>query len=176
MMTLDEIRTATINPLAAREAYDQASKRLADILDIKKAYEQKAFTLFNGYVTISLGLIGVGVALFTHPELARLALPFWGAGTLYVIGAICFVLALKDRTYGLLASSPDMWLTNGVIDGDDRAVSLMLAYITFYHFERIEKSTSGNDKKAALIRLGIYVGVISPFVLLGLFLFLTYSR
>ncbi|MGH8511312.1 MAG: hypothetical protein ACREU8_08015, partial [Gammaproteobacteria bacterium] len=99
-------------------------KRLSDVLDVKKAYEQKAFTLFNGYVTISLALIGVGGTLFTHYGLPRLALPFWGAGAFFVVGAICFVLALKDTTYGFLASSPDMWLTSGIIDGNDRAVSL----------------------------------------------------
>ena len=100
-MTLDEIRAATISPLVARKAYDHASKRLADILEIKKAYEQKAFTLFNGYVTISLALIGVAGALLAHHGLAHLALPFLGAGALFVIGAIYFVLALMDTTYGL---------------------------------------------------------------------------
>jgi hypothetical protein len=71
-----------------------------------------------------------------------------------------------------LASSPDMWLTKGVIDGNDCTVSLMLAYITFYHHKRIEKSTIGNDKKATLIRFGVYLGVAAPLVLLVLFLFL----
>jgi hypothetical protein len=31
MMTLPEIRTAKINPLVAREAYEQVSRRLSDI-------------------------------------------------------------------------------------------------------------------------------------------------
>ena len=53
-MTLEEIERSQVNLDIAREAFDQASKRLADMLDTKKAFEQKAFTLFNGYLTLSL--------------------------------------------------------------------------------------------------------------------------
>jgi hypothetical protein len=41
-------------------------------------------------VTISLALIGVAGALLAHHGLAHLALPFLGAGALFVIGAIYF--------------------------------------------------------------------------------------
>jgi len=47
-MTLEEIERSQVNLDIAREAFDQASKRLADMLDTKKAFEQKAFTLFSG--------------------------------------------------------------------------------------------------------------------------------
>src|ERR1700730_8529769 len=35
--------------LQSAAIWRMSAKRLADILEIKKAYEQKAFTLFNGY-------------------------------------------------------------------------------------------------------------------------------
>ena len=54
MMTLAELQTADLNPTVVREAYDHAAQRLADSLDTKKAFEQKAFTLLGGYLTISL--------------------------------------------------------------------------------------------------------------------------
>ena len=40
-MTLEEIERSQVNLDIAREAFDQASKRLADMLDTKKAFEQK---------------------------------------------------------------------------------------------------------------------------------------
>lgn len=171
MMTLEDIRAAPINPAIAREAYDQACKRLADVLDTKKAFEQKAFTLFTGYVTVSLALIGVGGALLAHDGISHFVIPFWMSGALFVLGAICFVLALMDSEYGSLASSPDMWLNKGTIDGDDTVLATMLAYITFYHFDRIAKSVSGNNRKARLIRIGILLGTAAPFVLMLAFLF-----
>jgi len=169
MMTLEEIRLSKVNLVVVREAYDHASKRLSDILDTKKSFEQKAFTLFNGYITVSLALFGVGGALFKQEGLSHLTAPFLGTGLFLIAGAICFVLALMDNKYGALASSPDMWLNQGTIDGDDSVLPLMLAYITFYHQERIDKSTEGNERKAIRIRIGIILGVVSPFVLLVLF-------
>jgi hypothetical protein len=64
MMTLEEIERSNVNKEVAREAYEQATKRLVDTLETKKSYEQKAFTLFNAYLTITLALFGVGGALY----------------------------------------------------------------------------------------------------------------
>src|SRR5882724_2742717 len=165
MMTLEEIRQSKLNAVVVREAHDQAAKRLGDILDTKKMYEQKAFTLFNGYLTLSLALFGIGGAIYKDQGLTHLVVPFWVAGALFVAGAICFVSALIDVKYGALASSPDIWLNKGTIDSDDSMLSLMLAYITYYHQERIDVSTASNEKKAHQIRRGIFLGVIAPFVL-----------
>ncbi len=165
MMTLEEIRTAKINPVIAREAYEQASKRLEDTLDTKKAYEQKAFTLFSGYVTVSLALFGVGGAIFKDQGLTQLVTPFWISGLLYITGAICFVTALVDTQYGALASHPNMWLNKGILDGDDSILPLMMSYITFYHQERIDTSVASNERKAIRIRIGIGLGVAGPILL-----------
>jgi hypothetical protein len=137
-------------------------------LDTKKSFE-KAFTLFSGYLTVSLALFGIAVALFKDQTKQHLALPFLIAGILFVLGAICFVLALKGREYGALASAPDMWLNGGTIDGADSVVPLMLAYITFYHHERIEKSETANRHKANLVSCGIYIGIAAPFIMLAAF-------
>lgn len=169
MMTLNEIREAKINPLVAREAYEHASQRLSDTLETKKSFEQKAFTLFSGYITASTALFGIGGVLLKDPATRHYVLPFISAGFVLVLGAMFFVWALRDRHYGALASDPDMWLNRGTIDGDDSVVPLMLAYITFYHKERISTSTVENDGKAKKIRIGIYLGLTAPFVLFGMF-------
>jgi hypothetical protein len=170
MMTLDEIRASTINPIVVKEAHEQATKRLGDALDTKKTYEQKAFTLFSGYVTVSLALFGVGGAIFKEQGINHLVMPFWAAGVMFILGAILFVVSLRDKTYGAIASDPSMWLNKGTIDGGDNVLSVMLAYITYYHQERIDISVKNNLIKAYLIRYGIYLGVAAPFVLLAMFL------
>jgi hypothetical protein len=174
MMTLDELQRAHINLTIVREAYDHADKRLADTLDTKKAFEQKAFTLFGGYLTISLALFGAGGAVASSPSLKYLLTPFWGTGAVLVIGTIFFLLALTDKQYGALASHPDMWLNKGTIDGPDSVLPTMLSYITFYMAERIDVSVAMNRKKADWIRWGIYAGIASPLAF-GLF-FLTFRH
>jgi hypothetical protein len=154
----------------AREAYDHASKRLGDTLDTKKSFEQKAFTLFSGYMTASIALFGVSGVLLKETSTHYYVLPFAISGFVLALGAIFFVLALMDKSYGALASDPDMWLNRGTIDGDDSVVPLMLAYITFYHKDRIYKSMIENNSKALKIRIGIYFGISAPFVLFGIFL------
>jgi hypothetical protein len=164
MMTLEQLQDANINPSVVREAYDQAAKRLADALDTKKAFEQKAFTLLGGYLTISLALFGAGGAVHESTRMQHLFVPFFVTGVLFVLGTVCFLLALKDDVYGALASHPDMWLNAGTIDGPDTVLPTMLAYITFYHRERIDTSVAKNNSKAQWIRWGIYLGIAAPVI------------
>ncbi len=168
MMTLEEIRNSKINPLVSREAYEQASKRLEDALDTKKAFEQKAFILFNAYIALSLALFGFGGAIFRSDTATLHAWPFLVAGSMLLVGAALFVWALLDKGYGSLASDPDMWLNKDTIDGDDSVVPLMLAYITFYHKSRIAQSMKANNRKALFIRCGIFLGLAAPVPLLAL--------
>lgn len=168
MLTLEEIRYSKINPTVAREAYVQADRRLADVLDTKKAFEQKAFTLFNAYIAISLALLGVAGTIYKSGAVPGQAWPLVVVGLIFVVGASLFVVALLDQGYGALASDPDMWLNKGTIDGEDSVLPLMLAYITFYHKDRISKSVEANNAKARLIRCGIFVGAIAPVILIAL--------
>ena len=166
MMSLEEIRVATINPLVAREAYDQASRRLEDILDTKKAYEQKAFTLFSGYLTVTLALLGVAGAVFKDAHhLTHLVVSLWLTGGVFGIGAVFLMLALLDKGYGAAGSDPQMWLTKDTIDGPDERLSLMLAYVAYHHQERIDTSIKANEAKAFLIRCAIVAGVAAPILL-----------
>lgn len=161
-MTLADIQTANINPATAREAFLQSSARLGDILDTKKSYEQKAFTLFGGYLTVTLALVGVAGAIFDRHGLTPAVWTFAATGGVFALGATCLVVALLDATYGAVASDPKMWLQDGVIDGSDSELGRMLAYITFHHQRRIDESIKSNDAKASWIRRGVFLGIGAP--------------
>lgn len=170
MMTLEELQLSTINGAVAREAYTQVDRHLLDLLDVRKSLEQKAATLMGAYVTISLALFGVGGAFFKDAGTITKVWPFFGAGLIFFVGALCFIAALKSGQYAAVGSTPEMWLNRGTIDGSDNAVAAMLAYITFHHRERIAICIKGNGQKIRWIDFGIFLGPMAPIVFLILFL------
>jgi len=170
VLTLNELQALTINASVAREAYAHVDRHLVDLLDIRKSFEQKAATLMGAYVTLSVALFGIGGALFKDGGVIERVYPFFGAGCVFIIGAGCFIVALKTGTYAAVGSTPEMWLNRGTIDGGDNAVSAMLAYIVFHHSERIKLCARSNESKARWIDLGIYVGPVAPAVFLTLLL------
>jgi hypothetical protein len=172
MLTLEQLQSSKINIKVVREAYRQVDRHLVDILDVRKAFEQKAATLMGAYVTISVALFGIGGAIFKEAGTAAKVWPFFGAGLVFIIGAWCFIFALKSGQYAALGSTPEMWLNEGTIDGTDNAVAAMLAYITFHHSERIAISVEGNKRKARWIDAGIVLGPVAPITFLVLFLVL----
>jgi hypothetical protein len=166
MLTLAELQASQINSTVAREAYNQVDRHLVDILDVRKSFEQKAATLMGAYITLSVALFGIGGALFKDAGAWAKVLPFFGAGLIFVCGAWCFIVALKSGHYAALGSTPEMWLNRGTIDGDDNAMSAMLAYLTFHYSERIAICIRGNKRKARWIDAGIFLGPIAPIVFL----------
>lgn len=171
MLTLEELKAAKINSAVAREAYDQAEKRLKDALDTKKSFEQKAFTLFGGFTTVALGVIGIAGAVYKAEDgMTRLVLALCASGLVFLIGAFLLTLALRARDHGALGSNPDMWLRRDIIDGEDDVLTLMLAYITYYHQNRINASIESNGRMNRLIMTAIYTGLCAPLVA-GLLMF-----
>ena len=174
MLTLEELEQSKINPAVAKEAYAQAEKRLTDVLENKKSIEQKASALFGAYVTISLALFGIGGAIFKEAGgLDAKSCPFFIAGTAFVIGAFVFMAAIKHERYGFLGSPPSMWLNRGTIDGADKALDAMFAYLAFHHAERIEVSAKSNGRKIAAMRAGMWIGVAAAISFAVSFLALT---
>src|SRR4051794_18849780 len=117
MMSLEELRSATINSVVAREAYTQAERYLLDALDVRKSFEQKAATMMGAFITLSVALLGIGGAIFKDSGSLAKVSPFFVAGAVFVIGAGCFIVAIKVGRYAAVGSTPEMWLTSGVIDG-----------------------------------------------------------
>jgi hypothetical protein len=170
MLTLEELQSSNINPAVAREAFAQTDRYLVDILGIRDSYEQKAANFMGAYITISVALFGIGGAIFKDSGLPTRVWPFFAAGLVFIVGAGCFIAAIKAGTYAALGSTPEMWLTRGVIDGEENAVPAMLAYLTYYHSERIETSIRSNKYKAIWIDAGIAFGALGPLIFLLLFL------
>jgi len=168
MMTLTDIQNANINKDVAREAYEQSTKRLDDLLDTKASHEQKAFALLAGSLTLGIALFGlVGFAIsVTTPSggviPAFLVTPFMVAGTMLIVAAVFYVVALWDRDYGARGSDPAMWLCSGTIDGGDSAMAAMLAYVAFHNQQRIDVSRGSNKEKRDWIRAGIVVDLLAP--------------
>jgi hypothetical protein len=173
MLDLDELKNTVINPAVAKEVYLQAEKRLSDLLDSKNSVEQKASSFFSAYITAALTLFGIGGAIFKDQGFNSKTFPFFLAGSIFVAGALIFMLALKDEKYGFLGSSPDMWLTKGTIDGENNALDAMYAYLAYYHDERIAVSAQSNRTKIRYVRGGMFAGLIAtvafavPFILVG---------
>jgi hypothetical protein len=160
MLTPSEMQNVKINPLVAKEAYDQAEKRLNDIAEARRSIEQKATALFSAYVTISLALLGVGGAILKNPSLLH-ALPFLVSGFVFMIGACFFVISLRSRVYGAIGSLPEMWLKHGTIDGGENAVSAMQAYLTYYCHQRIVDGMKSNSQKVKWLHWGMWSGIVA---------------
>ncbi len=169
MLSLEELKQSQINPLVAKEAYLQAEKRLSDVIDEKRTVEQKASNLFSAYVTVALALFGIGGAIFKDHGLNQKTWPFFVAGTIFVLGAFVFMLALKDEEYGFLGSPPDMWLNRGTIDGGNNALDAMFAYLAFHHASRIDVSARSNKRKLLAVRWGMGIGVAATIIFAACF-------
>jgi hypothetical protein len=80
------------------------------MLDTRKHLSKKAFTLFSGYLTLSIALFGVAAAIYRGHGLSFTVVSFVIIVLTLIAGAICFVFALMDEKYGAVASDPNMWL------------------------------------------------------------------
>jgi len=116
MMSLEEIQLSAITEGVAREAYTQVDRYLSDILAIRDSFEEKAATLMGAYITVSLALFGIGATMLQRTGSVPIVCALFGTGMVFLTGAWCFIHALKAGTYGGVGSTPEMWLTKGVID------------------------------------------------------------
>lgn len=98
-------------------------------------------------------------------SLAKVAWPFFLAGFVFVVGATAFALVFRSAEYGNLGSEPSMWLESGRIDGDQIALARMLAYLSFFHINRIDKSFESNRNKSRWLHAGMATGIIGAAVL-----------
>jgi hypothetical protein len=167
ILSQTDLASASINPEIAREAVAQVERRLADTLETKKGFEQKASTLFSVYVALAVALFGVGGTLYKATSSMAEVLPFLIVGFVFMCGALLFALALRGRRYGELGTSPTRWLERAVITGDARVLPLMQAYLVHDYIERIKASEQSNKCKAALIMNGIWVGFGATTLLLA---------
>jgi hypothetical protein len=165
MLTLDALRSSSVNVEIAKEALAQAEKRLNDALDAKKAADQKATVLFGAYVTISLALFGFAGALLKDAGQSANAWPFFIAGLVFVFGAMAFASVFRTAEYGNLGSEPSMWLQAGRIDGDNDELGRMFAYLAHHHAGRIRVSYESNAAKDRALNVGMLMGLFGSIAL-----------
>lgn len=159
MLTLDEIRKSDIDKDFAREILSQAEKRLADLIDAKKAIDTKATALFAAYVTLATATFGVGSALLRNAVSADGAWPFFAAGSIFAFGALVFVWTIRPAPFGYLGSTPRMWLTEGWSGTSGAGMAHMLAYTAAYYQDRIDLSDAANATRYRLFTFGMSVGL-----------------
>jgi hypothetical protein len=159
MLTLEEIQKADIDKDFAREVLTQAEKRLADLIDAKKAVDTKATALFAAYVTLATATFGVGSTLLRNAVSADGAWPFFVAGSIFAFGAFVFVWTLRPTPFGYLGATPRMWLTKEWYSTSAADMAYMLAYTAAYYQDRIDMSDASNATRYRLFTLGMYVGL-----------------
>lgn len=159
MLNEEDLRGLSINIEIAREAFAQVERRLEDVLETKKIIEQKATTLFSGYIAVSLGTFGFGAALLREPALRNIAWPFFLAGAFFVFGAAAFQAALVGAKYGYRGSSPESWLRGGVIDGQSEELGRMLSYLAGRRANMLNIGLLANDRKYRAVHIGMALGV-----------------
>jgi len=167
MLSIEELSKANINIDVAREAYEHASARLADVLDSKKVLEQKAQTFFAAYVTVALALLGTAGSIVAEGGSSLFSCGLAVSGLCFVVGAGCCAFAQIDKYYAGMGSAPKQWLYRGAIDGPSDGLPKLLAYLTWHRQTEIDRSAELNAQKARLIRYAIAAGIAAPVFLLA---------
>ena len=166
MLTLAELRVSQINPRIAEVAYEHAAKRLDDVLETKKSFEDKALALMGAYITVSLASFGAVGLYLKEPDMKSFCVSFSIAGAMFAVGAVAFLMAIPAKQYGARASAPEMWLVPGILDGEDDILPYMMSCIARFHHDRIKLSQRANEEKASFLRAGILIGIFAPFIAL----------
>jgi hypothetical protein len=169
-MTPAQIQACTIQPDVAKEAYTQVEKRLADLLETKKSFEQRASTLLTGFSALALALLGAGAAFFTNQSLIGhgpkyLPFAFFIAAIPMTWALWYMVRAQQPISAGVLGSTPDLWLRPGVIDAVGNVVPAVQAYVVYYMAERINTTERANSVREMLILDGCKLALAAPAVL-----------
>lgn len=152
MMSEEEIGSATINAEVAREAFAHAQAYLADVLDNRKAIEQRALFLLAGYLSLAAAIFNAG-----H-------LAFWGDkfATVAIMAGVCLLLlSFRPKRYPALWPSPRAWIVPGIIDGSDTALPHSLAHLASQYADRIDLAIAANDDKQRFVKAAVYAGILA---------------
>jgi hypothetical protein len=157
MMSLKELRKAKLNPLLVEIAFTESEKHLIDILECRKEFDSKAFTLLAGYMAAATTLLSLVVSNVVP---CNAMVPLTISACLFCLGAVFLSISLKGFDYGFLGSDPARWLRKNVVDSQDNAELIrMKAYQIFYRQSDIEKSGKSNRWKLLFLEIGLYTGI-----------------
>jgi hypothetical protein len=150
VLNLDEIKKLkTINAEIVREALNQAEKRLTDLLDLKKQVEERANNLLKFFSTLTIA--GVSAASYLQAKNHEAFIFFGVFASFSAVSMILLSFTFRGSVYGTMGSTPSMWLESKVLRGNKKTLTKMLAYITYYYQNRIDKSKRSNETKIRLV-------------------------
>lgn len=171
MMTLEEIQNAeAVNLDVAREAYAQVSARLADQLDTRKTFDQRAGVMFAGYVAMAIALLVGAGQLHLESGWPPVIAAMISAGALLLVGAGLFALSMNRAEYGNLGSLPGAWLEPQYLVVGDLGLAKLLCYQVAYMDDAIANGSASNRRKGALLSAGIGIGFAAPFIAFAAFI------
>jgi len=138
---------------------DCAKERLADLLDTKKAFEEKAINLFKsqiGIASIMLALTKTGILQISEPNINFVIFSF----IVFIIGAVLSLLSLQVNAYGAFGEHPIDFLQKEVMT-DKKALNELLLFMLHSHIERINISEESNKIKVSYIKASIWLILIA---------------
>lgn len=170
LMTPTQIQKCAVQPEVIKEAYGQVEKRLSDMLETKKSFEQRASWLLTSFSALALALLGAGGMFFTSQPLvgrgpSGLPYAFFVASIPMIVAMWRMVSALKPLPAGNLGSTPDFWLRPGVIDAAANVAPVVQAYVVYYMAERINATEEANALRENCILWGCWCAFATPVVL-----------
>jgi hypothetical protein len=163
-ITPDELLSSELNLATVREAALQVDKRLADLLDTKKTFDQRAMSLLGPSVSLALALAGASglAARDTHPEIVAALV---ASSICMTLAAVACVLSLQVRNYGAQGTDPAHWLRLGTLTGGDVDLARTLAEVIWHHRKRISDSGDSNDSKRRWLTCAMCLAIAAPVVL-----------
>jgi hypothetical protein len=170
MLTAQELEKLKLNEQFAREVLSQAEKRLADLIDAKKALDTKATALFAAYITLATATSGVGLTMLHNPSLEEKALPFFVASGCFAAGAIIFIMFLKPGKFGYMGTTPKMWFTEEWVSAEGDSIAYMLAYTAIYYQKRIDNNTKAISARYRMFSIGMWTGLAGAAIFAATFL------
>lgn len=160
MVEFDELKEYPADLELTMQVYETADKRLSDVLQTKSSIDQKALSLFGGYLVVALAMLAAAGTTGVVTEPLRLGLLVGGLG--FVAGASHFVWALTARDYGVAGTNPEVWLTPEVLSKGANAITTVLMEEAWRMQKRIKVSIASNNRGHDLIQRGIVLGLSAP--------------
>ena len=166
MLTKMEIRgLISFDVPALLEGIRQVELALTDARETKSSPDKKTFSLLTIYIAFATLCLGLMTDYFIHLA-PHLIYSLWGPGISFTLGSVLLLISLWNGDYGSLGRYPRTWLTKELIEGRDRAYGYTLAIILYEYEERIILSDTQNMRRAKLVNLSIFFGILAPISLL----------
>lgn len=151
-------------PSVAKFAFEQAEKRLADLLEIRRACEQKLLSLFSVYISAAMAMFGIGTALFQNVGIASKAVWFFVPGAVFLVGALIIAYALWPQQGIMMGAIPSSTLTRAAEASDsEKEDAAQVAKIYAVHAYDLSISFELQIKSNAILQNALRIALVFGF-------------